>query len=201
MPLDKTEIVYIGPKVLKRDNVANTDIVWNGYGDCQSVPGDKASKLLAYPSVWLTKEKFEALKSTKVDIQAPKKPSTKTDPQKSPNGKGDLSDLDSDDKDDKEDESADADGGDDDQQQDENLDSADNDPSKNPPPNPDANLSREALIMKVLLSMDRSNPQHFSEKTKNPFLEVVRELARDKTIALKELNAAWKELNSANMGE
>lgn len=45
-------VQYLGPKARKTDNVANTDTVWLGTGDVQTVTQDVWSKLSAHPAVW-----------------------------------------------------------------------------------------------------------------------------------------------------
>ena len=45
-------IMYVGKKLLKKDNVAGTGAVWNGAGDVQLVSEEAAIKLLANPLVW-----------------------------------------------------------------------------------------------------------------------------------------------------
>lgn len=52
-------LVYIGSKPRKTDTVLDTKIVWNGFGDKQPVPAEKASVLIsAHPDVWVTEEEF-----------------------------------------------------------------------------------------------------------------------------------------------
>lgn len=64
MPLETSaKLVYIGPKPVKKDNVTNSSYVWAGYGDVQELPIDIARKLLAFPTVWVTEQKFEEMKA------------------------------------------------------------------------------------------------------------------------------------------
>ncbi|MFY9479172.1 MAG: hypothetical protein WAQ08_16120 [Aquabacterium sp.] len=45
-------VVYLGRKPFKQDNVAGTGIVWRGYGDIQRVPVTALAKILEHPAVW-----------------------------------------------------------------------------------------------------------------------------------------------------
>jgi hypothetical protein len=46
------DLRYVGRKPIKADSVARTGIVWNGHGDIQSVPDDKAGLFLEHPDIW-----------------------------------------------------------------------------------------------------------------------------------------------------
>ena len=45
-------VAYIGSKPTKKDTVANTGVVWNGFGDIQTVDARAASLLLKHKDVW-----------------------------------------------------------------------------------------------------------------------------------------------------
>ena len=63
---------------------------------------------------------------------------------------------------------------------------------------PESQSSNSDLMEKItaaIFSMDQNNPEHFSESTGNPLLDKVREITGIDTIKVKELNAAWKEVN------
>lgn len=45
-------IKYIGPKLVKHDNVAGTSTIWAGTGDVQEVPDAAVPLLLKHPTVW-----------------------------------------------------------------------------------------------------------------------------------------------------
>lgn len=45
-------VVYLGRKPFKQDNVAGTGIVWHGHGNIQRVPVTALAKLLEHPAVW-----------------------------------------------------------------------------------------------------------------------------------------------------
>lgn len=53
-------LFYIGSKPTKVDTLTDTRIVWNGFGDKQPVPADRAAILLGHPDVWVTEETFKA---------------------------------------------------------------------------------------------------------------------------------------------
>lgn len=53
-------LIYVGSKALKTDTITDTRIIWNGFGDKQPVPADKAALLLRHPDVWVTQEQFDA---------------------------------------------------------------------------------------------------------------------------------------------
>ncbi len=53
-------LFYIGSKPTKTDTITDTRIVWNGFGDKQPVPANKAAILLGHPDVWVTEEVFKA---------------------------------------------------------------------------------------------------------------------------------------------
>lgn len=55
------KIVYIGAKDRKRDTVAGTRSVWNGYGSVQFVAQLAAQTLLMYPTVWVDEKAFNEL--------------------------------------------------------------------------------------------------------------------------------------------
>lgn len=57
------KLVYIGPKPSKIDNVTHSAYVWAGYGDCQEVPADIGRKLMLFPTVWVTPEKFAEMQA------------------------------------------------------------------------------------------------------------------------------------------
>jgi len=44
---------YIGNKPVKPDNVAKTGIIWNGKGDIKAVPAGAADRLLSHPDIWV----------------------------------------------------------------------------------------------------------------------------------------------------
>jgi len=66
------KLVYIGPKPVKRDNVTNSAYIWAGYGDCQEVPADIGRRLLAFPTVWVTEQKFAEMEAVSKAAQAEK---------------------------------------------------------------------------------------------------------------------------------
>ena len=57
---EKIELVYIGSRDIKMDNVCNTGTIWFGYGDAQPVEKKYLPKFLMHPDVWMLKEKFVA---------------------------------------------------------------------------------------------------------------------------------------------
>ena len=57
-------VAYIGVKPSKRDTVANTGVVWNGFGDVQVVDARAASLLLKYPTVWCKKDDLKDVGET-----------------------------------------------------------------------------------------------------------------------------------------
>lgn len=51
-------IYYIGSKPLKRDTVAGTNFVWEGFGAKRNVPEDVAARLLQHPDIWVDEQDF-----------------------------------------------------------------------------------------------------------------------------------------------
>ena len=73
MPLEQTmKLVYIGPKPSKIDNVTHSAYVWAGYGDSQEVPADIGRKLMLFPTVWVTEQKFAEMQATEKAAKAKK---------------------------------------------------------------------------------------------------------------------------------
>lgn len=77
------KVKYLGPKPIKRDNVAHTGVVWVGTGDVQEVPDSAWPKLAAHPTIW------ERVTDTHVSLAAaeplqPEKPSEKQQEPESP---------------------------------------------------------------------------------------------------------------------
>ena len=74
------KIRYIGKKSEKIDNVANTGIVWDGYGDVKTVPEKAVKKLIEYKDIWelvsgnaseYESEPAEPIKEVEIDDLAP----------------------------------------------------------------------------------------------------------------------------------
>lgn len=62
--MDKEQLVYyVGKKEVKRDTVAGTATIWNGYGDAQLVSHKAAVILLQHPDVWVSEAKFKTLQA------------------------------------------------------------------------------------------------------------------------------------------
>lgn len=190
--MDTESIAYIGPKKVKNDNVAGTNVVWHGYGDIQNVPKVAASKLLAYPTVFITGAQFDATHA------APKAPEL-TAAQKA--AAEELANKLAKEEADRVAAEAAAKKVGDGSNQGAGLSSVDK-PDEDKKPEQLTGIStepnaRHQSVKAALLSMDTANEEHFSPQTGNPLIGVVREVAGDKTISLKEVNAAWSELKGA----
>lgn len=57
-------IYYVGKKPAKKDTLAKTGVVWNGFGDSKLVDEAAAQNLLKYPDVWMSEDKFLAAHTT-----------------------------------------------------------------------------------------------------------------------------------------
>ena len=57
----QVEVAYIGAKPTKTDTVANTGVVWEGFGDVQTVDARAASLLLKFKTVWVKPEQVNVL--------------------------------------------------------------------------------------------------------------------------------------------
>lgn len=72
------EVVYVGSKSYKEDNICKTGAVWFGYGDSQKIERKYIPILLKHPDVWMLKTEFDnrgLTAKTSVDrSDAPPKP-------------------------------------------------------------------------------------------------------------------------------
>lgn len=71
------DVVYVGSKSYKEDNICKTGAVWFGYGDSQKIERKYIPILLKHPDVWMLKTEFDnrglvAETSVNRDDQAPK---------------------------------------------------------------------------------------------------------------------------------
>lgn len=191
MSLEKSpqQVFYIGKKAIKTDTVAGTGLIWSGYGDSHMVPHSSAVLLMQHVDVWCGSKRFEELNPELSAIQIDVDPKPLT-----PANAG-LSDL---------------------------MPAPQTpviEPEFQPvnpevqeikPINPDLKVPEEssesaanttendprlAVVMNAILSLDKSDPQHFSQQTGNPIIAAVRDAASDQEITVKEVNLAWKKLN------
>lgn len=204
--LEYAELVYVGKKPFKADNVANTGTVWFGHGDCKKVPKKTYPIFARHPDVWQLKENFKTDASGEVvsgvgggtqglvDVNLSELQSGSTaGPQDTDSQVSDETDLSGENQNNvagsesdnqQQDVGGQSDVNDQDQSSDDSSDKDDN-----------ANASRESQITNAILSLDKSNPAHFSVQTGSPIIAAVRTAAGDEGITLKEANAAWKKLN------
>lgn len=179
------DLVYVGSKKFKVDNVCNTGTVWIGYGDVQKVERKHAPKFLLHPDVWLTAEEFEKKESTsglagyahllgKTDggtsaLTGPATTANVNDytivPQASGAGLADAPKTD-----------VPTDTLEDDDKSDKKGD--------------------ELLAIKnAILSLEQGNAAHFSSTNGVPIVSAVRTAANDQTVTAADVRAAWAELN------
>jgi len=179
MPLDKKTqiVVYVGKKPLKRDTIANTGLVWAGYGDAHEVPHTEAVQLLQHPDVWVTDAKFKSMQAPGVGAPTPAAPSDPAPPA----GDTGLSD---------------AGEGEGEGSNEGNQDQAPADPV--PPQQPVVATDRAAAVANAIMSLNRDDPAHFSVQNGNPLIKAVRDAANDQTIGLKEINAAWAAIKAGS---
>jgi hypothetical protein len=50
---EKLNVIYIGDKPEKVDNVSGSGAVWRGYGEVQAVKPESWAKLSKHPNVWV----------------------------------------------------------------------------------------------------------------------------------------------------
>lgn len=53
------DIVYVGSKSYKEDNICKSGAVWFGYGDVQKIERKFVPPLLKHPDVWMLKAEFD----------------------------------------------------------------------------------------------------------------------------------------------
>lgn len=53
------EVVYVGSKSYKEDNICKTGAVWFGFGDSQKIERKYIPILLKHPDVWMLKTEFD----------------------------------------------------------------------------------------------------------------------------------------------
>lgn len=168
---NKTQfIAYIGKKPVKRDTVAGTATLWNGYGDVQEVMHTTAVRLLQHPDVWVTDTVFKKqlekeFGGAKAEVGAGLASATSVDQSGESHTEEDQS------------------------EEDQGLSDTDDSADQNT-----GEDSTKSAIKAAIVSMERGNPEHFSESTGVPLLDKVREIVGDKSIKVKDLNAAWSEL-------
>ncbi len=173
-------IVYIGRKRFKPDNVAGTDTVWLEYGDVQEVPYKASVKLLKHPDVWVTEKEFAKMpkalpKKSAGSTGAPATQKTGVVTHKFP--PNDLDDSGVDDGDD---------SGGDDESTGEGGGAGDGD-------NTGGN-DRESMIRNAILGLDKA--EGFG-KNGNPKVSAVRAVTGDDSIVVKEVNAVWSAMQEA----
>jgi hypothetical protein len=189
MSLEKSpqEVFYIGKKAVKQDTVAGTGLIWSGYGDSHMVPHSSAVLLMQHVDVWCGLKRFQELNPESSAN------TTDTDPHAEVPIKG-LSDLARTSIAPVEPQETPDLG--------ENIERESAQPESHAPvdaidssANTTDTDSRLVFVMSAILSLDKSNPEHFSQQTGNPIIAAVRDAASDQEITVKEVNLAWKKLN------
>lgn len=207
---NKTQLItYVGKKSVKHDTVAGTGIIWCGYGDTHEVMHVAAVKLLRHPDVWMTKAKFDLLSDeSETDDLSNEEESAIADAEAKKLADAEKAKIDAEAKRLADEQNS---GSEEETDQSESdvddlptggvgLSSAEAQPKedrKTEPVKESESSPRHNAVKSALLSMDQGNEEHFSAATGNPIIAVVREIAGDATISLRELNAAWSELKSA----
>lgn len=195
--LEYVELVYVGKKQFKEDNVANSGTVWFGYGDSKQVAKRLYPLFARHPDVWMLKEHFKTEASpqvvTQINSGAPSvvigmvgnAPVALLNASTEPLGNDDdpFAPV-GDQPDEGNDSEFDSSGGD-------NSNGSDDEKKSD-----DTNSSdRQALIVNAIMSLEQGNPSHFSAQTGAPIIAAVRTAAGDAEISVKEMNAAWKSLS------
>lgn len=196
--LEYVELVYVGKKQFKEDNVANSGTVWFGYGDCKKVAKKLFPLFARHPDVWVLNEHFKTEASpqvvTQINSAVPPVGSTGTDgdedllgSDQDNSGEGDTPDpfAPAGDQSGADDSELDSSGGD-------NSEGSDDESKSDDTNSPD----RQALIVNAIMSLEQGNPSHFSAQNGSPLIAAVRTAAGDSEISVKEMNAAWKALNT-----
>jgi hypothetical protein len=197
------DIVYVGSKKFKTDNVCNTGTVWFGYGDVQKVERKHAPKFMAHPDVWLTADEFKKL-NPDADSQkltdstddlagagsAPLVPAqltsseTKTDSAPAVvNAQAGLADAPI------VAPAAAPDSGS------ETKASEDGKSEKTDEEKSEKSGEQLAAIKNAILSLEQGNPKHFSTTNGVPVVSAVRNAANNESITAAEVRTAWAELN------
>lgn len=60
-------VAYIGNKEIKKDTIARTGAVWNGFGDVQTVDARAATQLLKFKSVYIRADQLDEFKKNLAD--------------------------------------------------------------------------------------------------------------------------------------
>lgn len=161
-----SELVYIGKRPFKIDNVCNTGTTWFGYGDVQKVDRRFEPKFLLHPDVWVTLDKFKkasgvhgGVGASPVDSIVP--PAVIAPQSEASTGEQEPADSES-------------------EQQESETDSA---------------SSSLDSIKAAILGLEQGNPAHFSSTNGVPIVSAVRNAAGDESISVAQVRAAWAELN------
>lgn len=160
-------IVYIGQKRFKRDTVAGTPTVWLGYGDVQQVGYGDAVKLLMHEDVWITEKQFKARGKNASEPSPPAPPAPK--PPKAPTPASSSTE-------------GQGEGG-------------EGDSGGEGENGPGLSDSGTDPVVAAIYSLDRSNPDHFSESTGKPKVDAVREIAGS-DIKANDVNKAWNRIQA-----
>lgn len=188
------DIVYVGSKKVKTDNVCGTGTVWFGYGDVQKVERKHAPKFMAHPDVWLTAEEFEKLK----DSSNQKQGETKVvSIQSQTTGAAQLSGAVPDSLESGSTSTALAvsapglaDAGNAGSIGDEGANTKTDESTKNTKTDDDL-----AVIKNAILSLEQGNTAHFSATNGIPIVSAVRNAAGNDAITAAEVRTAWAQLN------
>lgn len=177
--LEQTQLVYVGNRPFKTDNICNTGTTWFGFGDVKAVARKLEPAFLKHPDVWQTKTAFDQMQGEAVPAKNLTDCKTVTKPVKAPVAPTTpLKNA--------EDES-DPEGSDEENPDGENEDAA------------SGVTDVTQKIKAAILSLEQGNDAHFSSTNGVPIVAAVRNAADDQTIAAKQVAAAWKELK-ANEG-
>lgn len=60
-------VAYVGNKEIKKDTIARTGAVWNGFGDVQTVDARAATQLLKFKSVYIRADQLDEFKKNLAD--------------------------------------------------------------------------------------------------------------------------------------
>ncbi len=179
------DIVYVGSKKFKPDNVCGTGTVWFGYGDVQKVERKHAPKFMAHPDVWMIADEFKKLNP---DADSQKL----TDSTDGLGGDAGSVDVDG---------GASGDAGSVGSAETAGLSDAAKvapvaDENKDDENSTSGKKGDELSVVKgAILSLEQGNPKHFSTTNGVPVVSAVRSAAGDENITAADVRAAWAELN------